>query len=241
MGKGLSLRKRRTSAEISGDNGQEQVKQNVSGWYYADITAAIAVFIGLGATWAGMAYYVICHVSVAAFVIAVTVNLCKKLYCKKPPKPLRIFLGVVRGVLYSVGAASLAVPVIMMSDAPVLFPLQQAIYRENYSDRGERIFHFLPDKIPKNAADYKIRMVPAILQGEPYIQIEFFTDNAQLDSYREYAESCGAVRETPADSWKEYLTEKTSSSEAEAWKFPADGYTPYYYICPESGYFMITW
>lgn len=237
MGRIPVLQKRRTAPEC----GREQVKAKPSGWYYADLAVAIAVFVGLGVTWMALAYNVIFHVPAAALVIAVAVSSCKRLYSKKPPKPLRIALGVVRGMLYAAGAASFAVPVIMMSDEPELFPLQQAIYRENYSDRGESIFYFLPDKIPENAADYNIRMVPALLQGAPYIQIEFFTDTAQLDNYREYAVSCGAVMETPGDGWQKYLTEKTGSSYVEAWKFPSNGYTPYYYICPESGYFMITW
>lgn len=240
MGKELTLdNPRKKPDEYRPEDGQQPLPY-ISAWYYADFAVGLATCVYTFFL-AGM-FAIYGRILAVGLVCTVAVVCLKKHYMKPFDGRFRkIFHGMLRSVIIINAVAAVGIFCILRSDSPLVYPVRRAIYCYNYSDRGERIFRFLPDKIPENAVECKVQMSPGFLQAEPYIQIEYFTDTAQLDIYREYAESCGAVMVTPTDRIMRYLTDKTGSSEVEAWKFPADGYTPYYYICPESGYFMITW
>lgn len=227
------------------DNAEENIRIKPSGWYYADLAVAVVTLLGLGFTGLSIIYHAaIFYVPVIAFFAIIIVGLSKKRYTHKLSKPCRIAAGIIRGTLYAIVLFSFAVPVIMDKSEPALYPLQKAIYLKNYTD-PESIFDFLPDNIPSNAENYRVRFVPKFLQGEANIQIDFFTDPPQLEEYRNYAQSRGAVKLNRKDGWEQaYINERTGREEAvEIWEFPArtGGYHAVYCICPESGYFMIYW
>ena len=236
MGKGLTPDNPREKPEEYRPENEQQPLSYISGWYYADLGVSLATCM-FAFFPAGM-FWVYVRILAVGLVCAAAVIRLKKHYTKPLMEHSRkIFHGILRAAIIINALAAVGVFCVLTSDQPLVYPVRKAIYCENDT---EGIFHFLPDRIPENAVECQIHMSPGFLQAEAYIQIKYFTDTAQLDSYREYAKSCGAVKVTPVDGMKIYLTEKTGSSEAEAWKFPADGYTPYYFICPESGYFMIT-
>lgn len=226
------------------DKAEVNIDAKPSGWYYADLTVAIVTVLGLCLTWVSMVYQTVAYIPFIALIAGIIVYSRKEYYADKLSKPWRIVTGIIRGALYAIALFSLSVPFIMSADVPFIYPVQKAVYLKNYTD-PESIFGFLPDTIPSNAENYKVRFVPKVLQGEAYIQIEFFTDRLQLEKYRAYAQSCGAVKTEANKGWQEYLNEKTGTAEgAEAWEFPAStggGCRAAYYICPESGFFMITW
>lgn len=218
------------------DKAEENIRIKPSGWYYADLAVAAVTVLGLGFTGINMVYHVIFYVPVIAFILFNIVFSCKEHYTHKPSKPWRIASGVIRGVLYAIALFSFAVPVIMEKSEPDLYPLQKTIFSFNYTDRGKSTLYFLPDKIPRNARDYKIEMFPGLLQEKDRIRIEFFTTSEWLAVYRSHAQSCGAVKST-----ERYENKKTGMEEsAEVWKFRIyEERYAVYYICPESGYFMI--
>lgn len=227
------------------DRAEENIRPKPSGWLYADLAVAAVTVLGVWLTFIGMAYVVAFYVSVFAFIACIIVTLCRKLCSYKLSKPWRIVTGVIRGVLYAIALSAFAVPFFMKAQSPALYPVQRAIWCSNYVDRGESTMYFLPDNIPDDAGDYKIKMFPGVLQAEPYIQLEFSTSDRQLAEYRNFAQGCRAVKVETNKGWQEYLNEKAGREQTvEAWQFPVPTggrYHATYYICPESGYFMITW
>ena len=220
------------------DKAKENIRAKPSGWLYADIAVAAVTVLGVWLTFLGIAYVIAFYVSVFAFIACIIVTLCRKLYSVKLSKPWRIVTGVIRGALYAIALSAFAVPVIMVMSEPALYPVQKAIYRLNYVDRGESTLYFLPDNIPDDAGDYKIKMFPGLMQAEDYIRIEFSTSSEQLTEYRNFAQSCGAVKTEAI-----CVNEMTGREETvESWKFLiyGDRYA-IYFIWPESGYFTITW
>lgn len=216
-----------------------------SGWLYADIAVAAVTVLGVWFTFLGMAYVITLYVSGFAFIACIIVTLCRKHYSVKLSKPWRIVTGGIRGALYVIALSAFAVPVIMAMSKPALYPVQKEIYSFNFSDRGESVLYFLPDNIPDDVGDYKIVMAPGVLQAEAYIQIEFSTSSEQLEEYRSFAQGCRAVKVETNKGWQEYLNEKAGREQTvEAWQFPVPTggrYHATYYICPESGYFLIVW
>ncbi len=228
-----------TSSSNRMDKAEKCIREKPSGWYYADLAVAIVTVLGLGFTWISIIYQAIFYIPVIAFAAIIIVLLCKKYYLVRLAKPWRIAAGFIRVTLYAVVLLSFAVPFIMFtSDDPALYPVQKEIYRLNYVDRGERVLYFLPDNIPDDAGDYKIKMFPGLMQAEDYIRIEFFTSSGQLTEYRNFAQSCGAVKTEAI-----CVNEVTGREETvESWKFHiyGDRYAVYF-IWPESGYFTLTW
>lgn len=227
------------------DKADENIRIKPSGWYYADLAVAVLTVLGLWFTMTPVMFWAFSRVLIIALIAGIIVYARKKYYADKLSKPWRIAAWVIRGTLYALALFSLSTPFIISADLPVLYPLQKAIYLKNYTN-PESIFDFLPDNIPSNAENYRVRFVPKFLQGEANIQIEFFTDPPQLEEYRNYAKSRGAVKLNRNEGWEQaYINERTGREEAaEIWEFPAPtggGYPASYCICPESGYFMIYW
>lgn len=166
-------------------------------------------------------------------------------YYQKPPPArfIRVIMGIVRTVSYTAALTVVGLYCMQASKQPVFYPVDKAVFCANYTDPDE-MFFFLPDKIPSDARDYHRSFVPAWQDGAN-IRIEFFTDTAQLEEYRNFAQSCGAVKTETNKDWQEYLNERTGREEAvEVWEFPepkGGGSHAIYYICPESGYLMIDW
>ncbi|MDE6592050.1 MAG: hypothetical protein K2K57_03175 [Oscillospiraceae bacterium] len=226
------------------DKAEEYIRAKPSGWYKADLTVAVVTVLGVWFTFLGMAYRVALDVSIIALIAGIIVFARKKHYSDKLSKPRRIAAGVIRGVLYAIALSAFAVPFFMKVQSPFLYPVQKAIYCFNFGDMRESTLYFLPDNIPDDAGEYKIKMVPGVLQSESFIQIEYSTSSEQLSEYRSFAQSCRAVKVETNKGWQEYLNEKAGREQTvEQWKFtaPAGGYYASYYICPESGYFLIVW
>ncbi|MDE7293974.1 MAG: hypothetical protein K2N72_06090 [Oscillospiraceae bacterium] len=226
------------------DKAEENIRPKPSGRYKADLTVAAVTFLGLWFTFL-VAYWFSMVVSHIALIAGIIVFVCRKLYSNDLSKPWRIVTGVIRGVLYAVALSALALPFFMKVQSPFLYPVQKSVYSFNFADRGESVLYFLPDSIPEDASKYKIKMFPGVLQAEPYIQIEFSTSSGQLEEYRSFAQSCRAVKVETSKGWQEYLNEKAGREQTvEAWQFPVPTggrYHATYYICLESGYFLIVW
>ena len=193
--------------EFFSEQGQEKIKEKVSGWYYADLAVSIAVVIGLGATgvslfWAfSFGRKLVSLVPVAAVIIGAAVFVYKDKYRVQLSKPLRIVSGIIRVVLYSAAAAAFALPCIMrLGDSPVFYNIQREIFSENFADCGEEFLRYIPDKIPKNAVDYTIRCSPRFLQAEAHFEISYAASPEQLEEYRDFAEANGAKKRSQMSS-----------------------------------------
>lgn len=228
--------------EISREQGQEKIKEKVSGWYYADLAVAIAVVVGLGATgvslfWAfSFGKGLVSLAPVAAAIIGATVFVYKDKYQVQLSEPLRIASGIVRGILYTVAAAAFALTYIMrLGDSPVFYNIRREIFSENFADHGEDFLRYIPDKIPKNAEDYEIICSPRFLQAEAHFEISYVTSPEQLEEYRDFAEAKGAIKKDTS----EFNYHTSAYEQAEVWSFPSkNGNQNQYIIFPESGYFM---
>ncbi|MDE7293975.1 MAG: hypothetical protein K2N72_06095 [Oscillospiraceae bacterium] len=220
----------------------KSAKGKVSAWYYVDFAVSLlaCVFSFLITAFLRI-YFIFFAIELVCFV-----SVCTLIYSyKKPPETRagRVLMRTVRVTVYTAALAG-AFLLFMPSDIPVLYPVDKAVFVFNYTDTD--MFYFLPDKLPSNARNYYGRFVPGFGQGSAGIRIEFFTDTAQLEEYRSFAQSCGAVKTENKGGWEQgYINEKTGREEAvEIWEFPkpeGGGYRANYYICPESGYFMIVW
>jgi len=134
------------------------------------------------------------------------------------------------------------------------YPVQRAMYLSNYTD-GSTLEYLLPDKIPKNAEDYYIRLVPKILQGSAQVDIKFITDADTVARYRSKALDYGAVlvpetitdeygeeTENPKFSvWKNYLEKDGISTDDAEVYILKHGYenTPAYVLSQKAGYVRI--
>lgn len=247
MGKGLSLRKRRTSGSISGENGQEQGREKVSGWYYADLAVAIVALVLTSGSWLPFMFCMLRPFPGIFLAAGILVFASKGHYRKnvRGGRPRRIAAGIGRGIFYAAALTAVGLNYAAISAEPALYPVRKAIYCFNYGDMAESIFCFLPDKIPGNAENYQITMSPRFLQGEAIVGLKFITDKAWLDSYRDRAADCGAVKKNAGSLWQKSVKEATGIEEAlELWEFPRQEYGGHRAVCvigPESGYFMITW
>ena len=229
-------------AECAENKSAKSANGRVSAWYYVDFAVSLlaCVFSFLITAFLRI-YFIFFAIELVCFV-----SVCILIYSyKKPPEARagRVLMRTVRVTVYTAALAG-AFLLFMPSDIPVLYPVDKAVFCFNYTDTD--MFYFLPDKLPSNARDYHGRFVPGFGQGSAGIRIEFFTDTAQLEEYRSFAQSCGAVKTNNKGSREQkYVNEWTGRVEAvEVWKFPeprGDGHHATYCICPESGYFMIVW
>lgn len=227
--------------EISREQGQEKIKEKVSGWYYADLAVAIAVLIGLGATGVSLFFSfsikLVFLAPVAAAIIGAAVFVYKDKYQLQLPKPLRIVSGIVRGILYTAAAVAFAIPCIMLFvKSPVFYNIQREIFGEMFADHGKGFLRYIPEEIPENAENYSITCFPGFVQNGPHFMISFSTTQEQLDEYRDFAKANGAA----LWSTNEELNRSTDCYEpAEQWVFTSSLYhSTYYLIYPESGYFV---
>ncbi|MDE7293976.1 MAG: hypothetical protein K2N72_06100 [Oscillospiraceae bacterium] len=220
----------------------KNAKNKVSAWYYIDF--AVNMLVSPFAFFVSMFYAVYLKFWAILFVCFIVMCIFPDYYQKPPPaRFIRVIMGIVRTVSYTAALAVVSLYCMQGSKQPVLYPVDKAIFCANYDD-PDKMFFFLPDKIPSDARDYHSMFAPAWLDGAS-IRIEFFTDTAHLEEYRSFAQSCGAVKTETNKDWQEYLNERTGREEAvEIWEFPkpeGGGYRATYYICPESGFFMINW
>ncbi|MCM1578969.1 MAG: hypothetical protein NC078_09245 [Ruminococcus sp.] len=222
--------------------GEAYVSPKPSGWYYADMAVAVGTVLWQWFTFTAMIFRAVAYVPFIALGAGMIVHSRKEYYADKLSTPWRIVTGTIRAGLYALALFSCSLIFIMGADEPALYPLQKAVYMKNYRE-PENIFLFLPDNIPLDAKNYKAQFTPAFLQGSAFIRIEFFTESTQLNKYRDFAKKCGAVKTSAHDSWAEYIAGTAGITETpEEWQFPVKGgYHAYYYIWPESGYFMILW
>ncbi|MDE6592049.1 MAG: hypothetical protein K2K57_03170 [Oscillospiraceae bacterium] len=229
-------------AECAENESIKSAKNRVSAWYYIDfavnlLVSPFAFFISF--------FYTIYFKFFAIEFVCFFVMCIFPDYYKKPPAAhlIRVIMGIVRAVVYTVALTVVALSCMQASKQPVFYPVDKAVFCANYTDPDE-MFFFLPDKIPSNARDYQRSFMPGWLDRAS-ISIDFFTDTAQLEEYRNFAQSRGAVKVETNKDLQEYLNERTGREEAvEVWEFPepkSGGYHATYCICPESGYLMINW
>ncbi len=220
----------------------KSVKSKVSAWYYVDFAVSLLACAFSFLITAFLRIYFIFFVIELVCFVAVCILIDSY---KKPPETRagRVLMRTVRVTVYTAALAG-AFLFFKPLDSPVLYPVDKAVFCFNYTNTDK--FYFLPDKMPSNARDYHRMFMPGFGPGSPGIRIIFSTDTAQLEEYRNFAQSCGAVKTNNKRDWvQKYINERTGIEEdVEAWDFPkpeGSSYYATYYICPESGYFMITW
>lgn len=215
-------------------------RKKFSPWYYVDFGVSfLACFFSFFPSAFLRIYSIVFVIELVCFV-SVSVLIYG---CKKPPesKPGRVLMRTVRVMVYTAALAG-AFLFFRPSNSPVLYPVDKAVVCFNYINTDE--FYFLPDKIPSNAGSYKMRYGPEWADSDD-LWIELYTDTAQLEEYRNFARRCGAVKSNHKECCEfGYTSERAGKGDVEVWDFPqpgGGGYRATYYICPESGYFIITW
>lgn len=226
-------------AECAENKSSKSANGKVSAWYYVDFAVSfLACFFSFFPSAFFRVYFIIFATQLVCFV---AVSILIYGYKKNPEtKPGRVLMRTVRVMVYTAALAGLFV--FHKPSGPVFYPVDKFVFCANYDD-PDKMFFFLPDKIPSDARDYHSMFEPGWLDGA-YIQIEFFTDTEQLNEYRNFAQSCGAVKTDSKEcSEYRYASERTGSGEnVEIWEFPRPegGCRAKYCICPENGFFMIT-
>lgn len=224
------------------DDGAEDIKPRLSCWFITDIAVCLLIPFFCFILMTGFAYSYVMQLAGWFPVPLIIIILNKKRYYKtykrsKAAAAVAVFL---RTVLYPAVIFAAVLPFTMKADIPWYYPVQREVYFSNYQSGVPK---FMPDSIPDNAEDYNAEFVPGILQSDGMIMIYFRTDEATLDKYRQFAKENGGVRQYEDNmlSWPRNYGADIADS-CEVYMLPhVYGHHPVYYICTESGYFVLYW
>ena len=128
---------------------------------------------------------------VASIPALILIELSGAWYDKDIPRSrtFRRVTGILRAVIYTVVIAAAVFPFVLQAHAwKWAYPIQRAMYLSHYQD-GSIVETLLPEKLPEQAEQYEIRMIPAMLQGAGGIDICYYTDTATVKTYQQKAQS----------------------------------------------------
>lgn len=236
----------------------ENNRPHLSGWFWLDLAAALAVVL-LGGLIV-LTYSFLEIVYLLCMILVIAIPLCRKLYrtsndeetFRTRKKP---FIIVLRTVYYCAALSVFVIPMMMHCDIKQVYPVQRSIFISNNPACRSSIERILPEKLPEEVFRYNARFIPAVLQGEAGIEVSFFTDTDGIQQFSETAKSSGAqaVDFSPqktlegtdisdqAEYWLSIFNSKSiSPKEPEVWLF-GDHAPGAWLIDRESGFIYIYW
>ena len=231
------------NSDIS-DSEAENIRPRLSLWFYTDIAICLVIpFFGIFLMTLFSYSYVIKAMMLSLIVLTI-IFICKKRYYSDPSETQshkhKLAAAAIRTVIYTAVIFAAVLPFTMNADVKWYYPVQKAVYFSNYKNTEPE---FMPSSIPDNADNYNVSFVPPVLQANGMVMMCFRTDNETLDGLRQYAAKNGT--RTVSDEKRlsiprNYNIEVHDS--CEVYVLPKyGGYSPIYYICPESGYFVLYW
>ena len=203
---------------------KEAVKRRYTVWRSIDILFCFGVlFIGSILSMLFPYFEVFWVASIPAMVL---IGLSGVWYDKDIPRSrtFRRVTGILRAVIYTVVTAAAVFPFVLQAHAwKWAYPIQRAMYLSHYQ-AGSIVETLLPVRLPEQAEQYEIRMVPAMMQGAGGIDICYYTDTATVKAYQQTAQNiCQTSYVFTPDVQEQYaaarldMTGKTAMPDGGAW------------------------
>lgn len=106
------------------------------------------------------------------------------------PKPWIITRTVLRCILCTGALIFTILPLTMNCNWKWYYPIQRTFYLQGRYDSV--LNDYLPQKLPERTDSYDVRFSPKALQGNPTINMTYYTDSETIAEYKAFAKSYGA-------------------------------------------------
>lgn len=165
------------------------VAPQISKWRVFDIVVCVAFgifnFMYLLTDYV-FTYFWLIGIGVVVFILCLT----ERFHRTDAPKPWIIVQTVLRCIL-CIGALIFTIlPWTMNCNWKWYYPVQRAFYLQGRYDSV--LNDYLPKKLPAQTDGYDVQFTPKALQGNPAINITYYTDSETIAEYKAFAESYGA-------------------------------------------------
>jgi len=131
-------------------------------------------------------YFWLIAIGGVVFILCLT----KRLHHTDAPKPWIITRTVLRCILCTGALIFTILPWTMSCSWKWYYPVQRAFYLQGRYDSV--LNDYLPKKLPARTDGYDVQFSPKALQGNPTINMTYYTDSETIAEYKAFAKSYGA-------------------------------------------------